>query len=129
MNVFAKFDEIPSMILEVIKETKRYGHTVSRTDGRTTCKQYTLPQTQFAGDIIMATALKKGRCDGDMFWKNTNFILPLIIEFHHLIFNQISPYVYLNKTITILSCSIDYKRPKSTSTHLHQMLIMVFISS
>ena len=27
MNVFAKFDEIPSMILEVIKETKRYGHT------------------------------------------------------------------------------------------------------
>ena len=26
MNVFAKFDEIPSMILEVIKETKHYGH-------------------------------------------------------------------------------------------------------
>ena len=25
MNVFAKFDEIPSMILEVIKETKRFG--------------------------------------------------------------------------------------------------------
>ena len=35
MNVFAKFDEIPSMILEVIKKTKRYGHTVSRMDGRT----------------------------------------------------------------------------------------------
>ena len=32
MNVFAKFDEIPSMILEVIQETKRYGHTVGRTD-------------------------------------------------------------------------------------------------
>ena len=32
MNVFAKFDEIPSMILEVIKETKRYGHTVGRSD-------------------------------------------------------------------------------------------------
>ena len=32
MNVFAKLDEIPSMILEVIKETKRYGHTVGRTD-------------------------------------------------------------------------------------------------
>ena len=28
MNVFAKFGEIPSMILEVIKETKRYGQTV-----------------------------------------------------------------------------------------------------
>ena len=35
MNVFAKFDEIPSMILEAIKETKRYGHTVGRTDGWT----------------------------------------------------------------------------------------------
>ena len=30
--MFAKFDEIPSMILEVIQETKRYGHTVGRTD-------------------------------------------------------------------------------------------------
>ena len=28
MNVFAKFDEIPSMILQGIKETKCYGHTV-----------------------------------------------------------------------------------------------------
>ena len=26
MNVFAKFDEIPSKILQDIKETKRYGH-------------------------------------------------------------------------------------------------------
>ena len=34
MNVFAKFDEITSMILQDIKETKRYGHTVGRTDGR-----------------------------------------------------------------------------------------------
>ena len=34
MKVFAKFDEIPSMILEVIKETKRYGHTFGRTVGR-----------------------------------------------------------------------------------------------
>ena len=31
MNVFAKFDEIPSMILQDIKETKRYGHTVGRS--------------------------------------------------------------------------------------------------
>ena len=30
MNVFAKFDEISSMILQDIKETKRYGHTVCR---------------------------------------------------------------------------------------------------
>ena len=34
MNVFAKFDEIPSMILEAIKETKRYGHTFILMDGR-----------------------------------------------------------------------------------------------
>ena len=27
MNVFAKFDEIPSMILQDVKETKRNGHT------------------------------------------------------------------------------------------------------
>ena len=27
MNVLAKFDEIPSMILQDIKETKRHGHT------------------------------------------------------------------------------------------------------
>ena len=32
MNVFATFDEIPSMILKVIKETKRYGHTHARKD-------------------------------------------------------------------------------------------------
>ena len=27
MKVFAKFDEFPSMTLQDIKETKRYGHT------------------------------------------------------------------------------------------------------
>ena len=38
MNVFAKFNEIPSMILQDIKETKcygRYGHTVGRSDVKT----------------------------------------------------------------------------------------------
>ena len=34
MNVFAKFDEILSIILQDIKETKRYGHTVGRSVGR-----------------------------------------------------------------------------------------------
>ena len=70
MNVFAKFEEIPSMILQDIKETKRYGHTFVRSfvrmDGRTdnvktvypptntVCGGYnTLPQTQFAGGIII----------------------------------------------------------------------------
>ena len=35
MNVFAKFDEIPSMILQDIIETKSYGQPVGRTDGQT----------------------------------------------------------------------------------------------
>ena len=35
MNVFAKFDEIPSKILQDIKETKRYRNTVGRSVGRT----------------------------------------------------------------------------------------------
>ena len=65
MKVFAKFDEIPSMTLQDIKETKRYGHTFVHSDGWTDVltngsnerhwtdgrKQYTLPQTQFAGGI------------------------------------------------------------------------------
>ena len=51
MNQYARFDEIPSMTLKDIKETKRYGRTDGRTDGRTTWKQYTHPQTQFAGGI------------------------------------------------------------------------------
>ena len=35
MNMFARFDENPAMTLRVIKETKRYGRTDSRTHGRT----------------------------------------------------------------------------------------------
>ena len=34
MNVFAKFDEILSMILQDVKETKCYGHTHTRKDGQ-----------------------------------------------------------------------------------------------
>ena len=33
MNVFAKFDEILSLILQDIKETKRYGRTVGLSFG------------------------------------------------------------------------------------------------
>ena len=36
MNMFARFDENPAMTLRVIKETKCYGRTDRRTDGRTT---------------------------------------------------------------------------------------------
>ena len=49
MKVFAKFDEIPSMILEVIKETKRYGHTfgwtVVRSFGRSDNVKTVYPPT------------------------------------------------------------------------------------
>ena len=34
MNVFVKFDEIPSIILKVIRETKCYGHTHAWKDGQ-----------------------------------------------------------------------------------------------
>ena len=33
MNMFARFDEIPAMTLQDIKETKRYGWTEAHTDG------------------------------------------------------------------------------------------------
>ena len=54
MNVFVKFDEIPSMILQDIKETKRYGHTFVRSfvhsDGQ---RENSIPShKQFAGGII-----------------------------------------------------------------------------
>ena len=50
MNVYARFDEIPTITLKDIKKIKCYG----RTDGwKTTWKQYTRPQTQFAGDIMI----------------------------------------------------------------------------
>ena len=53
MNVFAKFYEIPSMTLQDIKETKRYGHTFVRsfvrsfvrTDGRTDNVKTVYPPT------------------------------------------------------------------------------------
>ena len=46
--MFAKFDEIPAMALQDIKETKRYGRTDARTDMKTV---YHL-QTKFAGGIM-----------------------------------------------------------------------------
>ena len=53
MNVFAKFDEIPSMILKVIKETKRYGHMVGRTVDRTIGqRENSIPSHTVCGGII-----------------------------------------------------------------------------
>ena len=53
MNMFARFDENSAMTLRVIKETKRYGRTDARTDGRTDNVKTVYPlQTKFAGGII-----------------------------------------------------------------------------
>ena len=45
MNVFAKFDEIPLMLLQNIKETKRYGHTFVRSFVRTDNVKTVYPPT------------------------------------------------------------------------------------
>ena len=45
MNVFAKFDEIPSMTLQDIKETKCYRHTFVRSFGRTDNVKTVYPPT------------------------------------------------------------------------------------
>ena len=45
MNVFAKFDEIQSMTLQDIKETKRYGHTFVRSFVRTDNVKTVYPPT------------------------------------------------------------------------------------
>ena len=46
MHMFARFDENPAMILQNIKETKRYG----RTDN---VKTVYPPQSKFAGGITI----------------------------------------------------------------------------
>ena len=54
MNVLAKFDEIPSMILQDIKETKRHGHTFVRSFGQTDNVKTVYPPTNtVCGGITM----------------------------------------------------------------------------
>ena len=55
MQVPAKFHEIPSMGLQDIKETKRYGRTDARTDARTDGqRENSIPplKLRFGGGII-----------------------------------------------------------------------------
>ena len=49
MNVFAKIDEIPSMTLQDIKETKHHGHTFGRSFGRTDVKTVYPPTNTVCG--------------------------------------------------------------------------------
>ena len=50
INMFARFDENPAMILQDIKETKHYERTDACTDN---VKALYPPQTKFAGGIII----------------------------------------------------------------------------
>ena len=61
MNVFAKFDEIPSMILQDIKETKRYGRTVGlvQSDGGTDVKTEYPPTNIVCGGYNYAAAVRR----------------------------------------------------------------------
>ena len=59
MNVFAKFDEIPSKILKVIKETKRNGHTHAHTVGRTDNVKTVYPPTNTVCGGINTTNKRK----------------------------------------------------------------------
>ena len=60
--MFARFDQNPAMTLRVIKETKRYGRTDARTDGRTDNVKTVYPlQTKFAGGITTTTLSKMPR--------------------------------------------------------------------
>ena len=51
MNVFAKFDEIPSMILQVIKETKRYGHSDGQCEKSIPSHKHSLREYKDANEI------------------------------------------------------------------------------
>ena len=69
MNMFARFDENPAMTLRVIRETKRYGRTDARTDGRTDNVKTVYPlQTKFAGGIIISKCIHQGLFSP--FWDN-----------------------------------------------------------
>ena len=72
MNAFAKFDEIPSMILEVIKETKRYGHTVGRSDN---VKTVYPPTNTVCGSIIKDTSKHKKSEKQNMHMKKKHGII------------------------------------------------------
>ena len=49
INMFAKFDEIPAITLQDIKETKRYRLTHGCTDGQRESSIVYPPQTKFVG--------------------------------------------------------------------------------
>ena len=61
MNKYARFDEIPSMNLKDIKETKRYGRLDGWADGRRTDNVKTVypPTNTVCGGIIISNDRSK----------------------------------------------------------------------
>ena len=72
--MFARFNENQAMTLQDIKETKCYGRTDARMDGRTDNVKTVYPlQTKFAGGIIIDTeAIIRSQIqhfEADFLWK------------------------------------------------------------
>ena len=65
MNVLAKFDEIPSMILQDTKETKRHGimHTHGRKDGQRENSIPTHKHSLWGGITTLCKHLKDVWCE------------------------------------------------------------------
>ena len=59
MNMLAMFDENPSMTLQDIKETERYGWTDMRTDKQ--CEN-SISTTKFTGGIMKNTTQQPLKC-------------------------------------------------------------------
>ena len=63
MNIIARFDEIPAMILQDIKEIKRYGRTGTRTDGQrehyTVCVGIAMCEDFVSGMYMKKTTLTR----------------------------------------------------------------------
>ena len=73
MDVFAKFDEIPSMTLQDIKETKRHGHTFVRSFGRTDNVKTVYPPTNTVLGVYILKTIN-GNETTDLFY--VNFLQP-----------------------------------------------------
>ena len=70
MNMFARFDENPAMILQDIKETKHYG----RTDGHTHRRTHTRTDRQRENSIPTTNKVCRGN--------NNNSQYSIIISYH-----------------------------------------------
>ena len=96
MNVSAKFDKIPSMILQDIKEIKRKGHTFVRsfvrTDGRTDIVKTVYPTTNTV-------------CGGYKYYLISN-----LLNYLSSPFNESLLVVYLHQSVCNKTCPLSNVR-------------------